>query len=317
MLFRVCFLLGFLLFFFETDACINGESRVLKDGTVLFEDYFTMDTGIPKGHHFETIARNVGPRLLRRFDETRNYEYLSDYGVVLLLQRKYNEARNLYARIEREAPGRYATASNLGTVYELMGRNDSALHWIRRAVAINPASHDSSEWLHVRILEAKVAGIAEPTVRQLIGTDFGTMQKPQSALSGDSIWKLKSALYYQLNERLSFIKPQDFIIGQLLFAYGDLEELTGRRERSREAYEAAARYGLHDTLLSARLAYVASRGEELAQDAAQETAGTPKARPVLVEGVSHAKETSALPWAAAGALAIAGLSWFAWRRRRS
>ncbi|GAB4093789.1 tetratricopeptide repeat protein [Flaviaesturariibacter terrae] len=233
-------------------ACINAESRRLKDGTLLYEDSTIAGRSLPVGHHilpanFEPVARS----LQREFDRTHDYAYLSDIGVLLVYQGRYAEARDLYRRIEREKPGRYATASNLGTVYELMGRNDSALYWIRRAVAINPASHNGSEFIHVHILEAKVAGSSNPSSRELTGTDFGSGPLPVQA-GGMPRYELAAALFFQLNERMTFIRNEDPIVARLLFDYGNIAFLERDSGLAREAYEAAGRYGFRDPLLARR-----------------------------------------------------------------
>jgi hypothetical protein len=48
-------------------------------------------------------------------------------------------------------------AANLGTALELLGNKEEALHWIREGIRRNPQSHEGTEWLHAKILEAKIA----------------------------------------------------------------------------------------------------------------------------------------------------------------
>ncbi|MEM7391121.1 MAG: hypothetical protein AAF492_02140 [Verrucomicrobiota bacterium] len=62
----------------------------------------------------------------------------------------------LLQRMEAETPGRYNTAANLGTAYELSGDNRNALTWIREGIERNPKAHDGTEWLHAVILETKI-----------------------------------------------------------------------------------------------------------------------------------------------------------------
>ena len=93
-----------------------------------------------------------------RIEYPVDLDYLSDKGFVLIISGRYSEAIDLYLQIEKLEPNRYSTASNIGTAYEMIGENEKALHWIKRAVAIDPASHDNSEWIHVNILEAKIHG---------------------------------------------------------------------------------------------------------------------------------------------------------------
>ncbi|RYY39995.1 MAG: tetratricopeptide repeat protein [Chitinophagaceae bacterium] len=254
----------------RASACINGETRELKDGTVLFADPGD-ENRVPRGHAFNDINYGrVMASLEAGWRRTGHAEYRSDMGVLLILQKKYSEARNLYLELERSKPGRYSTASNLGTVYELMGRNDSALHWIRRAVAINPASHKGSEWIHVNILEAKVAGKTDPATAELLDIDFGTDARPAAPRQHASYAKLDEALSYQLSERMSFIAPPDPVIGRLLFELGNVRWLQGDLYSVPDVYAAAQRYGFRDTLLTRRLARI--HGELRAKLAGDTTA---------------------------------------------
>ncbi|RYY88169.1 MAG: tetratricopeptide repeat protein [Chitinophagaceae bacterium] len=244
---------AFLACSLAAGACINGETRELKDGTLLFADRGE-ETRVPHGHEFVDI--NFGrtmASLEAGWRRTGNAEYRSDMGVLLILQKKYNEARDLYLELERKKPGRYSTASNLGTVYELLGKNDSALYWIQRAVAINPRSHEGSEWIHVNILKAKVAGIADPTAQALLDTDFGPGPKPHSTRNRSQLWELDKALFYQLNERMSFIKPVDPVIARLLFELGNIRWLESDLYSVEALYAEARRYGFNDPLLQERL----------------------------------------------------------------
>src|SRR5690606_28826111 len=134
-----------LLFCLQSFACLNGETKILANGFTVYEDYEGI---VPRGHDF---YKADFPKLIKELDslytKTKKIEYLSDIGYVLVIQGKYAEALNLYLEIEKSHPNRYSTASNLGTIYELLGKNEKALEWIKKSVAINPHSHESSEWL--------------------------------------------------------------------------------------------------------------------------------------------------------------------------
>ena len=63
----------------------------------------------------------------------------------------------MFLALERRYPGHHETAANLGTALELAGHDAPALQWIRIGIRRNADEHYGSEWLHVRILEAKIA----------------------------------------------------------------------------------------------------------------------------------------------------------------
>jgi hypothetical protein len=147
------------------------------------------------------------------------------------------EAVKLLEEIEAEKPGLYATASNLGTAYELAGDNERALQWIREGIARNPNSHERSEWLHVKILEAKLAMAQDPkwleshSVLAWEGRPAPDRRiddtLAENSVAGNRGEKLtaeqvEAALIYQLHERLQFVDPPDAIVGALLLDLGDL-----------------------------------------------------------------------------------------------
>jgi len=197
-------------------GCINGDTKQLKDGTTISVN--TEESLVPNGN--ERFSFDYSKKLIELdslWKVTGDIDYLSDYGIVLILQKEYLKAKDIYLKIETIKPNRYSTASNLGTVYELLGQNDNALKWINRAIVINPRSHRNSEWLHAKILEAKIKGEQCITSDFLLNTNFGTEPNPQSSLTNSELLNLREVLYYQLNERISFIKPEDKIVAQLLF----------------------------------------------------------------------------------------------------
>lgn len=214
------------LFSIQAFGCLNGETLELADGMLLYEDY---DGFVPYGHRFgntEDLYESLRS-IDKGYKETRNINYLSDKGLILIILGKYREAIDLYKKIEKLEPGRYSTASNLGTAYELSGDNTKALHWIRRAVQINHDSHYGSEWIHINILKAKLKGNQYITSTFLIGQDFGNHKIPFSKLSGKELFLLKKQLYYQLNERISFVEPKDKIVAVLLFDLANISYLMG------------------------------------------------------------------------------------------
>lgn len=113
----------------------------------------------------------------------------------------------------------------------------------KKAVKIDPTSHDHSEWLHVKILEAKIGGEQLITSKFLIGTEFGSDTLPKSKLSSKKLHKLRDAVYYQLNERVSFIKPKDKIVALLLFELGNICAITDDATSTLRIYDRAKEYG--------------------------------------------------------------------------
>jgi hypothetical protein len=240
-----------LSFICQTFACLNGESMVLKHGLGLYVD----DRGkVPRGHHYLTRDFQRELKVIDSFYKaTKDLDYLSDKGLLLILSKKYDEAIKLYLKIEKLEPNRYSTASNIGTAYELAGQNENALQWIKRAVEIDPTSHLNSEWLHVKILQAKIKGELSYNSDFLLNTHFGSGNEPVSGLQEDELTALHDALYYQLNERVSFIKPKDELVAQLLFDLGNCAFEMGNYQDAKLDYEQAQNYGFIGDLIDMRI----------------------------------------------------------------
>ena len=242
----------FLSLTFNGIACLNGDSKILKNGSFLYED---SKVKIPYGHSFFFFSDNY-KSTFREIDSlykaTKDIDYLSDRGLLLILLKEYDKAIKLYLEIEKMKPGRYSTASNIGTAYELIGDNENALKWIKKSVEIDPKSHYESEWIHVKILEAKIDSQKPISSLSFINTDFGTDSLPKTNLSKEALTNLRDALYYQLNERISFIKPKEKIIAQLLFDLADITFLSSDYHDAISIYDMAKEYGFDSTKVEMR-----------------------------------------------------------------
>lgn len=132
-----------------------------------------------------------------------------DYGAALLFAGRYVEAVKFLVTLEREQPGQYAVAANLGTAYELSGDVEKAKLWIAKGVERNPLSHFGTEWLHLAILEAKLKLKADPSWLNTHSVLELAKDRPRSELA--------HALEYQLNERLYFIQRDDPVMCDLMY----------------------------------------------------------------------------------------------------
>lgn len=250
-------LLLFLVSNLNSFACLNGESKELKNGDYLYMDH---NNRLPFGHNFfDGQFEQIKFRLDSIYKKTKDIAYLSDKGLVLILQKKYNEALELYLNIEKTHPNRYSTASNIGTIYELIGENEKALEWINKSIKINSKSHNESEWLHSKILEAKIKGENFYTSEFILGVNFGNEEMPITDLNKSEIDKLYKSIFYQLNERISFIKPKEKIIAMLLFELGNLSMIKNEYKIANDLYKKSMEYGLKSDLLIKRMHFVNER----------------------------------------------------------
>lgn len=197
--------------------------------------------------------------LLQKIEKEHDttYQTLSDYATMLIFLQETAKGKSILAGIEKRHPGLYNTAINLGTAYELLGQNDSALYWIKRGLEINPGSHDGSEWIHVRVLEAKIALGKQPAwlrYHTVLGYDFGEEDAPE-----DIFWGRDSAglllirqLSYQLKERLFFVKAPDPTVADLLFTLANAQAILGIPDDAAASYDRAIAYGYQPRDLAER-----------------------------------------------------------------
>lgn len=106
----------------------------------------------------------------------------SDYAAQLLRLDEINTALPILEQLYAEYPQEYNIVANLGTAYELAGQDSKALYLLHKGVFINPNSHRGSEWIHLKILEAKIGLKANPLWLQqnpILGFDFGKDTLPK------------------------------------------------------------------------------------------------------------------------------------------
>ena len=112
----------------------------------------------------------------------------------------------------------------------------------------NPNSHYGTEWLHVRILEAKIALARDPEwlkTHSVLELDFGgglVPVLPTKWPEGQSAESTLRALEYQLHERLAFVKPPDPLTGGLIADLGHLAALKKSVEFAVPVYDLALTY---------------------------------------------------------------------------
>lgn len=251
-----------LILFFVTNftfACING--RVLRDGSLIYPINHDPNVRyVAKGHKFvnKYFLLKYYVNLKKQYLKTKNIDYLSDIGIILILLKENDKAINLYKKIEKIKPDRYDTAANLGTAYELIGDNKNALYWISKSVKLNRYSHENSEWIHVNILKIKNSNLKNINSKNLINTDFGNQNIPVYK-GTKKISHLGYELVFQLNERLSFIKTKDPIMARLLFDLGNINFIMKDYNIAIKNYENAIKYGFNENLIHKRLKLAKSK----------------------------------------------------------
>jgi LPXTG-motif cell wall-anchored protein len=173
-----------------------------------------------------------------------DYRLLSDLAALELRIGNRENAVKLLEKLYNKYSNEYNVVANLGTAYEVTGKNELALQLLKRAVKINPASHFGSEWIHINILEQKLSTTPDYTKimdLQLFDTTANSPLRKnyKKKITPDS---LMIQLAYQLHERISFIAPPDKIVGQLVNDFADLVSITHSSEEAKEFYQFASTY---------------------------------------------------------------------------
>lgn len=264
----------------ESFACLNHSNRKLNGEIVGEKSGYRLYISNLDDYKEEYLAQLHKSDSLWKLKH--DFEDYNNYGAMLIYLGRYAEAKQVFQQIELMSPRRYGTAANLGTLYELTGENDSALFWISRAVEINPDAHEGSEWLHIKILQAKIKGQSMLNEQFMLGTEFGSATVPKSSKPLKELAELRLQIYYQLKERLQFVKPKDDIVGFLLFEMGTIMAITDDVTEALRKYDLARKYGFESELLTKRYDYFLSMQVGLENEYAARAA---KIKPQKMENI--------------------------------
>lgn len=173
---------------------------------------------------------------------TANYETWSDIALNLMKLGQADSAVKILYPLMLKYPKEYNITANLGTAYELTGQLDSALKYISRGIEINPDSHHGSEWIHKKILEAKIKEELSPDwldSHLIISLeDIPEWQKePQLSIVG-----INHKIAYQVRTRVPFTPAPNKVIANLLITMGDLNKKQGTYENAILAYVHALKF---------------------------------------------------------------------------
>ena len=152
-------------------------------------------------------------------------ETANDLAVAWILTDRVSEGVQLLRDVEKRYPANAIVAANLGTALELSGNDAEALQWIRESVRRDPEEHQGSEWVHVRILEAKLALRNDPNwlrKNAVVGWREGQRFPPDEESRPRRPRDMIAAITYQLQERTQFVDAPDAVVGDLYLSIGDI-----------------------------------------------------------------------------------------------
>jgi tetratricopeptide (TPR) repeat protein len=194
-------------------ACLN-EHHVNKFGKKTIDEFTLSKVNFYKQQDIAGTEKYLAELLQKEtHSEKEILETQNSIAVCYIKLNRLDEAEKILSALLKRHPKDYSVVVNLGTLFELQGKNEKALEYIKKAVAINPGSHGGSEWLHIKVLEFKVKNV------------------PQENIPGEDILKLKSLktnpyhvaaeIEYQLQERIPFTQAPNLMMAKMLQEYGD------------------------------------------------------------------------------------------------
>ncbi|MGC4100473.1 tetratricopeptide repeat protein [Ferruginibacter sp.] len=194
-------------------ACLN-EEHVTKNGKRTSGNFTLSNLTFYKGHDVSAIESKLKTLMglpVTTKDDDRSIK--NDIAVQYIKLGRYEEAEKLLLELQQQYPADYSINVNLGTLYELQGKNKEALQLIKKSVSINPGSHEGSEWFHIKILEYKLKHIPEDKIAGQNILDIYSIKK-----SGDEV---ADEISYQLQERIPFTPAPDMIMAKVLQEFAD------------------------------------------------------------------------------------------------
>lgn len=224
----VCYHLPVMACYNETHVNKNGKSTTRSEPMALF---------------YNEPDKEEATKYLAKYELSKITSYdsdtQSDIAVNLGYLGRYAEALEILVRLQQANPDNYNIAANLGTTYELLGKNELALQFIKKGIQLNPESHDGSEWVHVKILEAKLKMATQSGwiyKNRVLGTGVTFNSKESESLS-EKIWNVE----YQLQERIPFTPFPDALLANVFDELGDLYATQQSVELAYVAYDFALR----------------------------------------------------------------------------
>lgn len=224
-----------LSYFLVLTTSVFGSNLSQKKEKVLSNGY-TIDYGhsvflgaidnylyqFPKGDYSQSFHE-----LDSIFQIDPNVDYLKEIAFIYTGLGDFEKALNIYSKIEKLEPFLYTTASNVSFVYEYMGEYRKALTWFDKAKAIQPKNSAKSDFIRLKILEAKIKGddfIKKAKGNFYTAVNFGKGDLP-IAPKDISLIDLKRALEEQISHQLPFSEPIRPLLGALYFELANIEAI--------------------------------------------------------------------------------------------
>ncbi|MFK7783480.1 MAG: tetratricopeptide repeat protein [Crocinitomicaceae bacterium] len=241
---KILFLLVLVFNVAASHACLNYYYSIDSEGH--FHDGEGLRRAFNTNFNTPLIEKKL-KKLQLELKTNKDYKVLNDYAVLLLKAGKTATALDILEQLSLKHPNDYQIAANLGTAYELAGDNLKALKYINLGLDLNPDSHEGSEWVHAKLLDAKIKFENDPSY-----FEDHTVLDLTDDLKKDS--EIRDQLMIQIRERFPFCKGPDPIMASLLIDLGDCYANTASLEFAKASYEIAKHYyGAPDEIIDPKI----------------------------------------------------------------
>ncbi len=194
-------------------ACLN-EHHVTKYGKESIDGFNMHEVYFYKQHnkaHLETYIQNLKKETPKTAEDILANQ--NSIAVSYIKLGRLDDAEKILNTLLKQYPSDYSVIINMGTLYELQGKNEKALEYIKKAVTINPDSHGGSEWFHIRLLEFKLKNLSDNKIAEHNILQIESVKKDKSSIA--------SEIQYQLQERIPFTPAPNVMMAKILQEYGD------------------------------------------------------------------------------------------------
>jgi tetratricopeptide (TPR) repeat protein len=221
-------------------ACLN-EHHVTKHGKESVDGFSLHNMRFYKQHNNTEMEQYI--QNLQQENPVTEKDMLvnqNSIAVSYIKLGRLEDAEKILNGLFKKHPADYSVIINLGTLYELQGKNQKALEFIKKAVAVNPESHGGSEWFHIRVLEYKLKNSSFSNIAADDILKIGTLKKSAAAVAHE--------IQYQLEERIPFTKAPDLLMAKILQEYAGFLADSISLKGSYVIYDMAMDYDRNDVL---------------------------------------------------------------------
>ena len=223
----------FILFISSKPFACGNEYGYDLNGERLYTQYFYLS----EYHRTFDITR-IKQRIREdrsKPDYSTNFKLQSNVALNLMKLGHVDSALLILEPLAEEHPTQYIVIANLGTAYELSGKLELALKFISKGYELNKDSHLGSEWIHIKILEAKIKNKRSPgwisshpivTVEEVVQHEGN---RPQRYIR-------PGHLEMQIRTRAPFTPAPNAVMANLLETLAEYHEKHGIYENALLAY---------------------------------------------------------------------------------